>query len=136
MYKNGALSTWTDFTRALELRFGPSSFENHQQALFKLRQKASVTTYQRDFERLCNRVVGFPPTAILDCFLSRFRPEIQHELAILKPTSISDAIGLAKLVESKLHATRSHQFSIPPNRYSPNATSPHHPHYYHPHPLD
>jgi hypothetical protein len=36
MYKSHLLSTWDAFTTALETRFGPSSFDNHQQALFKL----------------------------------------------------------------------------------------------------
>lgn len=123
MHKNGVLSTWPEFTHALELRFGPSNFENHQQALFKLRQTTSVTTYQRDFERLCNRVVGLPHQAILDCFLSSIKPEIQYELAILKPGSISDAIGLAKLVESKLLATRTYTFHRPSPKYPPAPTS-------------
>lgn len=33
MHHNGLLSTWDEFTHALELHFGPSTFENHQQAL-------------------------------------------------------------------------------------------------------
>lgn len=105
LHNSNLLTTWEEFTRALELRFGPSSFENHQQALFKLQQSGTVADYQREFERLCNRVVGLPQSAILDCFISGLLPEIQHELAILGPTSISQAIGLAKLVETKLQAS-------------------------------
>ncbi|KAL0303885.1 UNVERIFIED_CONTAM: Retrovirus-related Pol polyprotein from transposon.6 [Sesamum radiatum] len=66
MSSNHQLSSWEAFVRALELRFGPSSFENHQAALFKLRQRGS------------------------------------RELAVLQPSSISQAVGLAKLVEAKL----------------------------------
>ncbi|KAL0443843.1 UNVERIFIED_CONTAM: hypothetical protein Slati_2107000 [Sesamum latifolium] len=39
LYTNQQLSSWDAFLRALELRFGPSSFDNHQAALFKLRQR-------------------------------------------------------------------------------------------------
>ncbi|KAL2236314.1 UNVERIFIED_CONTAM: hypothetical protein Sindi_0823100 [Sesamum indicum] len=74
MHNNGLLSTWPEFVSALELRFGPSSYENHRQALFKLRQSGSIVDYQREFEQLCNR-----------------------------PRSISQAIGLAKLLESKFN---------------------------------
>ncbi|GJY86779.1 retrotransposon gag protein [Tanacetum coccineum] len=55
MHNNGLLGDWVTFTRALELRFGPSSFANHQAALFKLKQDGSVATYQTEFERLRHR---------------------------------------------------------------------------------
>ncbi|KAL0444650.1 UNVERIFIED_CONTAM: hypothetical protein Slati_2187700 [Sesamum latifolium] len=99
---NGLLSSWDAFLHALELRFGPSSYENHRQALFKVRQTGSLQDYQLEFECLCNRVVGLSRDSILDCFLSRLRLNIQKELAILHPTSISQAIGLARLIDSKL----------------------------------
>lgn len=123
LHHNQLLTTWEEFTRALELRFGPSSFENHQQALFKLQQTGTVSDYQREFERLCNRVIGLSQPAILDCFLSGLRPEIHHELAILNPTSISQTIGLAKLVETKLQATKNPVYP-PPNAHITQKTHP------------
>ncbi|XP_058746775.1 uncharacterized protein LOC131619725 [Vicia villosa] len=102
MHQNSLLSDWVSFTKALELRFGPSSYENHQAELFKLKQEGSVVEYQTKFEKLGNQVHGLPPDAILNCFISSLNLDIQHEMAIHKPTSISQAIGLAKLIESKL----------------------------------
>lgn len=58
LHTNNQLTTWNDFTRALELRFGSSTFENHQAALFKLRQTGIVMEYQLQLETLSNRVVG------------------------------------------------------------------------------
>ncbi|KAL0413690.1 UNVERIFIED_CONTAM: putative mitochondrial protein [Sesamum radiatum] len=104
--QNGQLSSWDAFVRSLELRFGPSSYDNHEAALFKLHQRGSAADLQVEFERLCNRVIGLPPESILNCFISALRPDIQRELAILRPSSISQAIGLAKLVEAKLADTR------------------------------
>ncbi|KAL0438748.1 UNVERIFIED_CONTAM: hypothetical protein Slati_2357800 [Sesamum latifolium] len=75
MHNNSLLSSWPEFVSALELRFGPSSYENHRQALFKLRQSGSVLDYQREFEHLCNWVVGLSPETVLDCFLSGLLPE-------------------------------------------------------------
>ncbi|XP_058755573.1 uncharacterized protein LOC131628770 [Vicia villosa] len=126
MHQNHLLTDWISFTRALELRFGPSTFENHQAELFKLKQTGSVMEYQTKFEQLGNQVVGLPPLAILNCFISGLNTEIQHELAIQKPTSISQAIGLAKLIESKLNESKQKfikpysttypkQISTPPN---------------------
>ncbi|XP_058753077.1 uncharacterized protein LOC131626262 [Vicia villosa] len=125
MHHNHLLTDWLSFTRALELRFGPSTFENHQAELFKLKQTGSVMEYQTKFEQLGNQVVGLPPLAILNCFISGLNIDIQHELAILKPTSISQAIGLAKLIESKLKETK--QKFIKPfssNYQKPTPTNP------------
>ncbi|GJT50246.1 retrotransposon gag protein [Tanacetum coccineum] len=106
MHNNGLLGDWVTFTRALELRFGPSSFANHQAALFKLKQDGSVATYQTEFERLSNCVVGLPHTALLNCFISGLRPDIQQEIAIYHPTTLHQTYGLAKLIEDKLVLTR------------------------------
>ncbi|MCI41140.1 hypothetical protein A2U01_0062373, partial [Trifolium medium] len=57
MTGNHQISTWEAFQRALELRFGPSSYDNHQASLFKLTQKGSVTEFQQQFETLSNRVI-------------------------------------------------------------------------------
>ncbi|XP_058733853.1 uncharacterized protein LOC131605523 [Vicia villosa] len=102
MFQSNELTTWEAFSRALELRFGPSTYENHQAQLFKLRQHGSVTEYQASFEKLGNRVIGLPPDAILNCFISGLIPEIRSELAVQRPQSITHAIGLAKLIEAKL----------------------------------
>ncbi|KAL0385789.1 UNVERIFIED_CONTAM: hypothetical protein Sradi_2973200 [Sesamum radiatum] len=83
VYNNNQLTSWEAFLRALELRFGPSSFVNHQATLFKLRQRGSVADFQAEFERLCNRVVGLSPESILNCFISGLRPDIQREIAVL-----------------------------------------------------
>ncbi|GKD70608.1 transposon ty3-G gag-pol polyprotein [Tanacetum coccineum] len=101
LFNNRLLTTWEAFTRALETRFGPSTYDNHQAALFKLQQTSIVTAYQTEFERLSNCVVGLPPEALLNCFVSGLRHDIQQELAILRPHTITQAIGLAKLIEDK-----------------------------------
>jgi hypothetical protein len=44
--------------------------------------------------------------AIIDCFVSGLKYHITHELAIHQPHTISQAIGLAKLIESKTIANR------------------------------
>ncbi|KAL0367203.1 UNVERIFIED_CONTAM: hypothetical protein Sradi_3610400 [Sesamum radiatum] len=70
MDTNQQLTTWHAFTHALELRFGPTTYDNHQAELFKLRQTTTIADYQLQFERLCNCVVGLSLDAILNCFLS------------------------------------------------------------------
>ncbi|KAJ9537912.1 hypothetical protein OSB04_030645 [Centaurea solstitialis] len=74
--------------------------------------------YQTEFERLGNCVVGLPADALLNCFISGLRKDIQEELAIQKPQTITQAIGLAKLIEDKY---TDQQFRTKPNPpYLPN----------------
>ncbi|KAK4391502.1 hypothetical protein Sango_1928000 [Sesamum angolense] len=106
MSSNHQLTSWDAFLWALELRFGFFSFDNPQAALFKLRQHGSVANYQVEFERLYNRVLGLPLKAMFNCFISGLCSDIQQELAVFLPSSISQAIGLAKLLESKFYLPR------------------------------
>ncbi|KAL4590213.1 hypothetical protein LXL04_003139 [Taraxacum kok-saghyz] len=104
MSNNNLLGTWAEFTRALETRFGPSTYENHQATLFKLRQISTVAAYQSEFEKISNCVVGLPPNALRDCFISGLRADIQAELALHGPQTLHQTYGLAKLIEDKLRA--------------------------------
>ncbi|XP_039118795.1 uncharacterized protein LOC120254848 [Dioscorea cayenensis subsp. rotundata] len=107
LHTTDQLHHWDDFVRKLELRFGPSSFANHEAALFKLKQTSSLTAYLQEFESLSTRVVGLSQQSLLNCFLSGLREDVQRELYILKPASIHDAVGMSKLVEDKFQASRS-----------------------------
>lgn len=46
------------------------------------------------------------PSALLNCFISGLRTEIQREMAVMQPQSLPKAIGLAKLLEAKLQEGR------------------------------
>lgn len=98
------LGTWAEFSRALELYFGPSTYVNHQATLFKLTQTSTVSVYQADFEKTSNCVVGLTPEALMNCFLFGLRDDIQNEIALQKPTTLHQVHGLAKLIEDKLCA--------------------------------
>ncbi|KAK9073457.1 hypothetical protein SSX86_007781 [Deinandra increscens subsp. villosa] len=99
---NEMLGTWATFKRELELRFGPSTYENHEATLFKLRQTTTVAEYQSEFEKISNRVNVLSPQTLKNCFISGLRRDIQNELAILKPLTLHQACALARLVEDKL----------------------------------
>nr|KYP50891.1 Transposon Ty3-G Gag-Pol polyprotein [Cajanus cajan] len=121
MFYNQKLGDWLSFSRALEVRFGPSSYENPQATLFKLKQTGTVTDYQTAFEKLNNQVFGLDPAAIRNCFISGLSEDIQKELAILKPQTVSQAMGLAKLVEDKLKDVRPKPFR---SHSYPSTTAP------------
>ncbi|XP_058746621.1 uncharacterized protein LOC131619549 [Vicia villosa] len=124
MYQSRLLTDWFSFLKALELRFGPSTFDNHQAELFKLKQDGSVVDYQTKFEKLGTQVIGLPSDAILNCFISGLTNEIQNEMAIHKPTNISQAIGLAKLIESKLKDSKPKFHKPFANTYHKPSASP------------
>nr|GLL27157.1 uncharacterized protein LOC107175359 [Ipomoea trifida] len=80
------------------MRFGPSSYVNHRAALFKLTQKTTVAAYQYEFETISNRVSDLHPDALwIALIISGLKPMIQHELAVLRPATLSDDIALAML---------------------------------------
>lgn len=56
MHHNHQLMDWETFIYALEVRFRPLSYENHQAELFKFYQYSTTTEYQHHFENLSNRV--------------------------------------------------------------------------------
>ncbi|KAL0444360.1 UNVERIFIED_CONTAM: hypothetical protein Slati_2158700 [Sesamum latifolium] len=113
MHSSWQLSLWEAFTRALELHFGPSTYDNHQATLFKLRRRGTVAEFQAEFKRLGNHIVGLPPEALLNCCIFGFQSDIQRELVMLQPLTFSQAFGLAKLLEVKANDPKS--ISAAPN---------------------
>ncbi|GJS67859.1 ty3-gypsy retrotransposon protein [Tanacetum coccineum] len=120
---NHLLGSWDTFKRQVELRFGPSSYENHEATLLKLHQTTTVRAYQTEFEKLSNRVTGLSPQTLKNCFISGLKPEIQAELAILKPITFHETCGLAQLVEDKLTHQPKPKIPYVPKPFSTNPTS-------------
>jgi len=81
------------------------SEETLQTILDKLAQLQTQIQQTHDV-RGGGRVLGLTPEMILNCFISGLVPEIRREIFVLQPTSITQAIGLAKLLESKIHDSR------------------------------
>ncbi|OMO53595.1 Retrotransposon gag protein [Corchorus olitorius] len=127
MYKNGQLTYCESFVRAVELRFGPSLYLNPSTALFKLKQIGSVTDYQKEFEILANRVIGLTDEHLLNCFISGLLQEIQYELIPLSPPNLTQALALAKMIETKLNAQKTIRRAPPVQSFAdfpkPNITT-------------
>ncbi|OMP10868.1 Retrotransposon gag protein [Corchorus olitorius] len=102
LHRNNRLSDWDSFAQTLERRFGPSSYFNHEAALFKLKQTSTVADYKGEFEKLANKVDGLPASSLLNCFISGLLPQIQREMATLKPQTLAKAGDCASLIEEKL----------------------------------
>jgi DNA repair photolyase len=52
--------TWDVFERELEVWFGSTEYENSDETLSNIKQHGMLRDYQREFEGLANRVIGWP----------------------------------------------------------------------------
>nr|KYP63967.1 hypothetical protein KK1_018554 [Cajanus cajan] len=115
MYRNGQIHSWNQMLQALENRFAPTAFNDPRGKLFKLTQSSSVTSYLTEFESLANRIVGLQPSFLLSCFISGLKPELRRDVIAHQPSSLSQAVGYARLHEEKLFdSSRTHRPSQSP----------------------
>lgn len=84
MQRSNPFHSWHDFTRPLEMDYGPSSYVCPRATLFKLTQTVSVSDYNIEFTALANRVVGMSNEASLDCFLSGSQDDIRMDVMAYK----------------------------------------------------
>jgi hypothetical protein len=117
--RSNPFRSWLDFTRTLELDFGPSIYECPRATLFKLTQNGTVAEYYLQFTSLANRVYGLSNDALIDCFVSGLSADIRRDVLIHTPTSIVKAVSLAKIYEEKYNSTSKPQKSNP-NTYPTN----------------
>jgi hypothetical protein len=85
MQRSHPFHSWVEFTRALELDFGPSIYECPRATLFKLSQNGTVADYYLQFTSLANIVYGLSNDAMIDCFISGLTPEIRRDVMIHSP---------------------------------------------------
>ncbi|GAU39167.1 hypothetical protein TSUD_147890 [Trifolium subterraneum] len=102
LYRNGQIVSWPQFLQALELRFAPTAYDDPRGKLFKLQQTTTVSAYLSEFESIANRIVGLSPPDLLSFFISGLRSEICQEVLAQQPSSLSQAVGLARLQEEKI----------------------------------
>lgn len=84
LVNNNLLMTWDNFTRALETRFGPSSYDNHQATLFKLCQTSTVTTLPNKIRKVEQLRYGSFPASFTWLFhigsSPRYSTRVNHPL--------------------------------------------------------
>ena len=97
----GEETTWNNLKEGLLTRYGPTEFADFFGDLTKLKQTGSVREYQSQFERLLSRVDRLSPPQQVGCFTSGLKDNLRVDVQALKPTSLSAAVGLARLYEAK-----------------------------------
>lgn len=103
LQKSGATSSWNILAKAIENSYGPSVYECPLYSLFKLFQEGSVSYYYSIFTTLANWAEGLSLDALLDCFISGLRHELQHDVILWQLDSIIKAFTLARLFEENMH---------------------------------
>ena len=82
--------------KAINLRFGPSMYEDARGALSKLQQTITVAIYQAQFEELSTKVNGLSEQFLLSLYISGLKPEIRCEILVAQPQSLLQAMVLAR----------------------------------------
>ncbi|XP_008239126.1 PREDICTED: uncharacterized protein LOC103337735 [Prunus mume] len=101
-----SLSKWEDFTRAFCREFGSHGFEDFAESLFKLRQTGPLKDYIAEFRRLATRIRDLSPIFRLSCFVGGLKEELKHDVKLLRPATVHEAMNFAHEVEAKLQKLR------------------------------
>ena len=96
-HEEGKEVTWDIFVEELWSRFGPIDCEDFDKFLSKIRQTGSLREYQREFERLGNRVQGWTQKASVGTFMGGLKTEIANGIRMFKTKSLKEAISLARM---------------------------------------
>lgn len=74
--------------------------------LFKLRQITTVLDYQREFQKLSNKVKGLDEKYLISLYLSGLREDIRIGVQKLSPTVLPDVFSLARPQEEEANMRR------------------------------
>lgn len=94
--------TWSIFVEELWSRFGPTDREDFDEALSRVKQTGSLRDYQREFERLGNRVQGWTQKALVGTFMGGLKAEIADGIRMFKPKTLKEAISLARMRDDQM----------------------------------
>ncbi|XP_042941551.1 uncharacterized protein LOC122288885 [Carya illinoinensis] len=116
--EDGRVLSWMNFEDELWARFGPSDCEDFDEALSRVRQVGSLREYQKEFERLGNRVRGWTQRALVGTFMGGLKTEISDGIRMFKPQTLREAISLARMKDDQLARQRRFVRPAPPTRAS------------------
>ncbi|VFQ64013.1 unnamed protein product [Cuscuta campestris] len=99
---NGNLiADYADFEEKFHLRFDPMHYVDYFGQLANLRQTGSVMEYQTAFEHILQHVPGTSEANLMSLFHAGLKPHLRHEIALLKPATLSASFALARELEAK-----------------------------------
>lgn len=102
------ISSWEEFVRAVQIRFGPGAYDDPMETLSKLKQEGSLEDYKKKFDALALKVHRLPEEHKLSCFLGGLKDETRLPVRMFHPKSLVDAYSLARIQEEHvLNSTKS-----------------------------
>jgi len=104
------------FADKLWARFGPPDGEDFDEAFSHIKQSGSLRDYQREFEKLGNRVHGWTQKALVGTFMGGLKSEVADGIRMFKPKTLKEAISLARTRDEQLTRQRRFVRSIQPNQ--------------------
>ncbi|XP_042487967.1 uncharacterized protein LOC122068169 [Macadamia integrifolia] len=98
--------TWQEFKKEIFVRYGPSHYQDFFGELTKLRQIGTVREYQNQFSKLLLRAGKLSSDQQVGCFTRGLKENLKVDVQACQPTTLSAAIGLTRLYESRNQASR------------------------------
>lgn len=83
-------------------RFGPTEYQDYDEALPRVKQKGTLREYQQEFEKLANRVSGWPQKALIGTFLGGLKADISSDVRKFKPRTLRETIEFARMRKDEL----------------------------------
>ena len=93
---------WNDFIRVLCQEFGPSELDDSTESLVNLKQTSTLRDYVMEFRRLSNRTRDISHALLKSCFVGGLKPELRHDVKILRPRDVLEASAFAQQLDAKL----------------------------------
>ncbi|GAV65420.1 RVP_2 domain-containing protein [Cephalotus follicularis] len=101
MQANNLIKNWVQFLGALQLRFGPSEFDDPRGKQAKLYQRSTVADFQNHFQELSNKAPSISEDFLVSLFISGLKPKLMRELLVAQPSTLLQTMAMAKLYEEK-----------------------------------
>jgi hypothetical protein len=95
--------SWETMKEGLHVWYGPTQFDDFFGYLTKLWQIGTMREYQRQYERLLSRAGRLCVAQQIGGFISGLK-DIRPEVQAFQPTTLTAAVGLARLYEARLQA--------------------------------
>ena len=106
LFKSSIQPSWGAFCTLIIQQFSSQQVTDAQSALAKIKQEGTVGEYRSQFTRLCCRVTGFSPEALLACFVGGLKDPIRIDVRAMRPRTLMEAYEYARFYEERDNAHR------------------------------
>ena len=101
--EDGLEVSWNVFMEELWADFDPMDCEDFDESLSKIRHTKSLREYQKEFERLGNKVQGWTQKALVGTFMGELKTDIVDGIQMFKLKTLKEVISLAKIKDEQLN---------------------------------